>query len=151
MHCRSPRIIAASNLRACSRLSIGLPSTIVLIKTTKMSKPNPVATIAMDSLQDGGADKLGTTMDQQNMDRLGKTQELRRNFKFLSVLGFTAVLMCTWEAILFTASYILPNGGLAGMVWMYVVCVVGFGFSILSMAEMASMAPTSGVSRSVVD
>jgi hypothetical protein len=44
-------------------------------------------------------------------------QELRRNFKLISVLGFTAVLMCTWEAILFTASYILPNGGLAGMVW----------------------------------
>ena len=24
------------------------------------------------------------------------------------------------------------------MVWMYVICLIGFGFSILSMAEMAS-------------
>lgn len=38
-----------------------------------------------------------------------------------------------------TASYILPNGGLAGMVWMYLVSLFGFSFAILSMAEMASM------------
>lgn len=38
-----------------------------------------------------------------------------------------------------TASYILPNGGYAGLVWMYVVAVFGFGLAILSMAEMASM------------
>ncbi|KAK5136332.1 hypothetical protein LTR08_003705 [Meristemomyces frigidus] len=88
--------------------------------------------------------KMGTVIDQQDMHRVGKQQELRRNFRLISVLGFTAVLMCTWEAILFTASYILPNGGLAGMVWMYTVSLFGFSFSILSMAEMASMAPTSG-------
>ncbi|TKA70810.1 hypothetical protein B0A55_07428 [Friedmanniomyces simplex] len=88
--------------------------------------------------------KRGTTVDQLDMQRVGKVQELRRNFRLISVLGFTAVLMCTWEAILFTASYILPNGGLAGMVWMYLVSLCGFAFAILSMAEMASMAPTSG-------
>ena len=38
-----------------------------------------------------------------------------------------------------TASYILPNGGLAGMVWMYLVSLFGFSLAILSMAEMASM------------
>ncbi|KAK5165237.1 uncharacterized protein LTR77_009335 [Saxophila tyrrhenica] len=107
-----------------------------------MSKHSHVS-ITLDEVQ-GGSDKVGTVVDQQNMDRLGKTQELRRNFRFISVLGFTAVLMCTWEAILFTASYILPNGGRAGMVWMYVICLFGFGLAILSMAEMASMAPTSG-------
>ena len=30
------------------------------------------------------------------------------------------------------------------MVWMYVVTLFGFIFAILSMAEMASMAPNSG-------
>lgn len=30
------------------------------------------------------------------------------------------------------------------MIWMYVIAVLGFSFAILSMAEMASMAPTSG-------
>jgi len=28
----------------------------------------------------------------------------QRNFRLISVLGFTAVLMCTWEAILLYAS-----------------------------------------------
>ncbi|KAJ8605050.1 hypothetical protein MRB53_041562 [Persea americana] len=86
----------------------------------------------------------GTQMDRFDMDRVGKIQELRRNFRLISIIGFTAVLMCTWEAILFTASYILPNGGLAGMIWMYLVSLVGFSTVILSMAEMASMAATSG-------
>ena len=44
--------------------------------------------------------KKGTERDQLDMRRVGKTQELRRNFKFISVLGFTAILMCSWEAIL---------------------------------------------------
>lgn len=48
-------------------------------------------------------DKVGTVMDQRDMERVGKTQELRRNFRLISVLGFTAVLMCTWEAILLYA------------------------------------------------
>jgi choline transport protein len=107
-----------------------------------MTKTDHVS-VSLGEIQ-GGADKAGTTIDQQNMQRLGKTQELRRNFRLISVLGFTAVLMCTWEAILFAASYILPNGGRAGMIWMYVVCLAGFSMAILSMAEMASMAPTTG-------
>ena len=45
-------------------------------------------------------EKRGTDMDARDMQRVGKTQELRRNFRLLSILGFTAVLMCTWEAIL---------------------------------------------------
>ena len=90
------------------------------------------------------AEKAGTVYDQKDMARVGKQQELRRNFRFISILGFTAVLMSTWEAVLITAGYGLTNGGLAGLVWMYLITVVGFGAAILSMAEMASMAPTSG-------
>jgi hypothetical protein len=66
--------------------------------------------------------KAGTIRDQHDMRRVGKTQELRvggvqcaftvrmlkcslqRNFRLISVLGFTAVLMCTWEAILLYAT-----------------------------------------------
>ncbi|KAK5687105.1 hypothetical protein LTS10_001242 [Elasticomyces elasticus] len=109
-----------------------------------MSKQD-MAMETVDPVYEGLSEvKRGTAVDQLDMQRVGKVQELRRNFRFISVLGFTAVLMCTWEAILFTASYILPNGGLAGMVWMYLVSLCGFAFAILSMAEMASMAATSG-------
>jgi len=89
-------------------------------------------------------EKAGTALDRRDMARMGKVQEMRRNFSFIPIFGFAAVLMITWEAVFNSASYVLINGGLAGMVWMYMVTFFGFGAAILAMAEMASMAPTSG-------
>ncbi|KAL8870438.1 MAG: hypothetical protein Q9174_003521 [Haloplaca sp. 1 TL-2023] len=43
-----------------------------------------------------------------------------------------------------TVSFGLINGGLAGLVWMFVVAAFGMGTTVLSLADMASMAPTSG-------
>ena len=88
--------------------------------------------------------KAGTEEDRSNMHRMGKTQELRRNFNFIPTFGFSAVLMISWEAMLNATSYSIPNGGLPAMIWMYVVSLFGMGAAIVSMAEMASMAPTSG-------
>ncbi|KAJ5591694.1 uncharacterized protein N7459_002063 [Penicillium hispanicum] len=88
--------------------------------------------------------KSGTAHDKQDMWRVGRDQELNRNFRFLSVLGFSAVLMCTWEAVLFGSSYGLTDGGKGGMIYTYLGGLAGFTFVILSMAEIASMAPTSG-------
>ena len=34
-----------------------------------------------------------TYTDQQDMQRMGKKQELRRNFRFFSILGFVAIGM----------------------------------------------------------
>ena len=61
--------------------------------------------VDMDLVPEGSSQsyKKGTERDQLDMRRVGKEQELRRNFKFISVLGFTAVLMCSWEAILLYA------------------------------------------------
>jgi choline transport protein len=94
--------------------------------------------------------KEGTVNDRKDMTRMGKDQQLRRNFQFVPIFGFAAVLMVTWEATLASASYVLPNGGKPALIWTYVFSLFGFGAAILSMAEMASMAPTSGgqVSRS---
>jgi len=89
-------------------------------------------------------EKQGTASDRRDMHRMGKSQEFKRNFSFIPIFGFAAVLMITWEAVFNSASYVLINGGLAGMVWMYIVTFIGFGAAILAMAEMASMAPTSG-------
>jgi choline transport protein len=44
--------------------------------------------------------KEGTRFDQRDMWRMGKLQELRRNFRFFSIFGFTMVLMATWETML---------------------------------------------------
>ncbi len=83
--------------------------------------------------------KDGTPSDQHDMSRMGKSQQLRRNFHFIPIFGFAAVLMITWEATLSSASYVLPNGGLPALIWTYVFSLFGFGAAILSMAEMASM------------
>lgn len=88
--------------------------------------------------------KTGTSVDAQDMHRLGKTQEFRRNFQAFSVLGLSSVIMATWVAILGSASFSLINGGLAGTIWMYVGVWVFTVPVTLSLAEMASMAPTSG-------
>ncbi|GAB7354835.1 hypothetical protein MBLNU459_g5215t2 [Dothideomycetes sp. NU459] len=38
----------------------------------------------------------------------------------------------------------LTNGGPAGAIWMYLVCCIGLLLSTISLAEMASMAPSAG-------
>ncbi|KAK5125315.1 hypothetical protein LTR85_000424 [Meristemomyces frigidus] len=85
-----------------------------------------------------------TYNDQQDMHRLGKKQELRRNFRFTSILGFVAIAMGTWEVILSATAAGLTNGGTGGMIWMFVGSFFCFGTVVLSLAEMSSMAPTAG-------
>ncbi|CBX90877.1 predicted protein [Plenodomus lingam JN3] len=46
------------------------------------------------------SEERGTTGDQKDMHRMGKKQELRRNFRFASIFGYSMILMATWETIL---------------------------------------------------
>ncbi|KAJ5497654.1 hypothetical protein N7453_006705 [Penicillium expansum] len=80
-----------------------------------------------------------TDQDDWDMQRLGKTQQFKRNFRFYSILGFTTTLMATWESILLTSTYGLTDGGRAGMVYVYIGSFVGFFAAVISMAEIASM------------
>ncbi|KAF2187994.1 amino acid transporter [Zopfia rhizophila CBS 207.26] len=90
------------------------------------------------------SEKKGTRNDQKDMQRMGKLQELRRNFRFLSIFGYSMILMATWETGLTTLGIPLLNGGTSGAIFLFIGTAVGMGFVIVSMAEMASMAPTSG-------
>lgn len=45
-------------------------------------------------------EKRGTQDDQKDMHRMGKIQELRRNFRFVSIFGYSMILMATWETVL---------------------------------------------------
>lgn len=89
-------------------------------------------------------EKKGTKDDQQNMWRMGKVQELRRNFRFITMFGFSMILMATWEVALGVSTIGLLNGGTAGLIWMFFITWMGFLAVNTSMAEMGSMAPTSG-------
>ena len=42
-------------------------------------------------------EKLGNDWDQRGMVRIGKKQELRREFHFFSITGYAMILGCSWE------------------------------------------------------
>ncbi|KAF2192179.1 amino acid transporter [Zopfia rhizophila CBS 207.26] len=88
--------------------------------------------------------KGGTVQDGNDMHRMGKLQQLRRDFRLPSIFGYAVILGCTWEFALVIVSLSLMNGGTAGGIWMFFVVCVGMFFVVLSLAEMASMAPTAG-------
>jgi choline transport protein len=86
----------------------------------------------------------GTDTDALDMARMGRSQELRRNFASLSIFGLAITTMSTWMGMLFGNVFSLTNGGLAGTIWVYFASWM-FTFTLAaSLAEMASMAPTSG-------
>ena len=89
--------------------------------------------------------KEGFTMnDQRDMQRMGKKQEFRRNFRFLTTVGFTCCVMGTWEILMTSNTQALLAGGSAGLFWSLVWAYCGQTFIVLSLAEMSSMAPTAG-------
>ena len=91
-----------------------------------------------DSLKDGAATTTielqgrdaysaeavgGTIYDSADMSRMGKKQVLKRNFRFISIVGFMTILQSTWESTLLANAFGLYNGGTAGIVWLTIaVC-----------------------------
>ncbi|KAL8919649.1 MAG: hypothetical protein Q9208_006681 [Pyrenodesmia sp. 3 TL-2023] len=86
----------------------------------------------------------GTSADRHDMRMLGRIQVLRRNFNFVPILGFSAVLICTWELLFANLLFALSDGGTGGLFWGFTIACVACAFIYLSMAEMASMTPTAG-------
>lgn len=102
---------------------------------------------AEDSVEDQNGDLIATKStpyDAAGMRRMGKDQQLIRNFRFLSITSFVAIATAAWEIGLFILTPGLVDGGRAGLVWTALWNFVGFGPVYLSMAEMASMAPIAG-------
>ena len=85
-----------------------------------------------------------TREDAENMRRMGRSQQLVRHFRLLSVASFTAIATAAWEIGLFEISPGLTDGGRPALVYSVLWNFVGFGPIYLSMAEMASMAPIAG-------
>ncbi|KAH7121473.1 amino acid/polyamine transporter I [Dactylonectria macrodidyma] len=82
--------------------------------------------------------------DKDQLARLGKKQVLRRNFGFMSILGFSCTILITWEAVTVLFAQGLNNGGTAGVLYSFILIWVG-NFSVFTtMCELVSMAPTSG-------
>ncbi|KFA69706.1 hypothetical protein S40285_08105 [Stachybotrys chlorohalonatus IBT 40285] len=82
--------------------------------------------------------------DKDQLARLGKKQVLKRNFGFMTILGFSCTILITWEAVTVLFAQGLNNGGTAGVIYSFLVVWIG-NFSVFTtMSELASMAPTSG-------
>jgi choline transport protein len=75
-----------------------------------------------------------TRDDVADMRRLGKKQELKRNFRKFSTLSFATIIMATWEVLLVANAQALTNGGRPGFIYSYIWTTVGFAPIIVSLA-----------------
>ncbi|KAI3392041.1 hypothetical protein diail_6315 [Diaporthe ilicicola] len=53
-----------------------------------------------ESSSQNADEKTGTAEDRADMFRMGKVQELRRNFRFVSIWAFSMILVASWEGSL---------------------------------------------------
>ncbi|KAF7194035.1 putative amino-acid permease C15C4.04c [Pseudocercospora fuligena] len=82
--------------------------------------------------------------DDMDMYRLGKKPEFDRNYQLLSITAFTTVAMVGWIYVPNSTTSALIDGNTGGTITMYLVNFAAFTTITLSLAEMASMAPTAG-------
>ena len=82
--------------------------------------------------------------DEALLASLGYKQEFRREFTPLEVFGIAFSIIGLLPSIASVLVYALPNGGPAAMVWGWAVASIGVLLVGISMAELASAAPTSG-------
>lgn len=71
------------------------------VRTTSLPAPQRVPGDHEDVVSHTVPHKYrGTAADQHDMITLGKKQVLRRNFKFITMLGFGSTVICSWEIVL---------------------------------------------------
>lgn len=87
--------------------------------------------------------KGGMAGDRDDMYRMNKQQELRRNFRFLSIFEYSLLLGNGWVIAITNLLISFANGGSAGMFWIFLIVTCGMCFCTLTLAELSSMAPTA--------
>lgn len=105
-------------------------------------KEKDIVTIEVQGLSEAVAHT--SAHDQQDMRRMGKKQQFVRSFHIVTSVAFTSCVMGTWELLLVASPPALIAGGTAGLFWSCIWGYFGQSFIVLSLAEMASMAPTAG-------
>ncbi|KAI8665388.1 hypothetical protein FALCPG4_008268 [Fusarium falciforme] len=82
--------------------------------------------------------------DRSQLARLGKKSVLRRNFRFLTILGFSCAILVTWEGTLMNFAPGLSNGGAGGLIYGFIFVWIGNISVFSTLCELVSIAPTSG-------
>ncbi|KAI1202916.1 amino acid transporter [Nemania serpens] len=82
--------------------------------------------------------------DAALLARLGKRPLLNRSFAFMSILGFSCSALFSWESVLITSLPTLSIAGPSAVFWGFLVNWIGM-FSVYAvLAELSSIAPTTG-------
>ncbi|KAG9228437.1 amino acid transporter-like protein [Amylocarpus encephaloides] len=89
-------------------------------------------------------DQVNGDQDNVHLTRTGKRPVLKRSFGWISILGFSCIIMGTWEGSFITFGIGLVNGGYAGLIYGFIIVWFGTLATFTSLAELVSMAPTSG-------
>ncbi|RYO79488.1 hypothetical protein DL766_009347 [Monosporascus sp. MC13-8B] len=77
-----------------------------------------------------------TSSDDAQLARIGKTPVLKRNFGFLTIVGFSCSVLITWEGSMI--------GGPSGIIYGFLIIWFGTLSVFVTLSELVSMAPTSG-------
>jgi choline transport protein len=64
---------------------------------TSKAHDTHVDTVFAVEFGDDADKKHGNAADRADMYRMGKVQELKRGFRFVSIFSFCTIVMCTWE------------------------------------------------------
>ncbi|CAK3807035.1 Choline transport [Lecanosticta acicola] len=82
--------------------------------------------------------------DHADLAALGITQELKRNFSPLSMLGLAFAILNSWTALSTSLSLALPSGGPTSVIWGLVTAGIFNLCLAASLAEFLSAYPTAG-------
>lgn len=82
--------------------------------------------------------------DEELLAQLGYKQEFKREFTPLEVFAVAFSFMGPLPSLASVLVYSIPNGGPAAMVWGWLVASAFIFTTGLSIAELASAAPTAG-------
>ncbi|PHH90203.1 hypothetical protein CDD83_4247 [Cordyceps sp. RAO-2017] len=83
-------------------------------------------------------------LDREQLEKLGKKSVLKRNFRFLTILGFSCAVLVTWEGATITYGLGLKNGGPAGLIYGFIFIWIGNISVFATLCELISIAPTCG-------
>ncbi|KAI7536271.1 amino acid transporter [Hortaea werneckii] len=107
-----------------------------------MQAPEKNVIVSQAPTQDGyvstHSPKTGTLADQKGMERMNKKQETRRDFKNVTMLAFSMILMCSWEGVLSTSAIAFGNGGRAGALYTNLAVWLGFIAVYASLGELGT-------------
>ena len=89
-------------------------------------------------------DELAEGADAAALERLGHTQELKRSFSLLSMLGLAFAILNTWTALAASINLALPAGGSSSVILGLLVAGTCNLCLAASLGEFLSAYPTAG-------